>query len=267
MAFTLKIRFIGLNLFVRYAGRDVLDVLMPAAGVPGGAEGMPAHVARLVVDTAYLRPGSTLKDGLAALAPLEGRALRIEGRDPMDTSLPGEVADLDLVIPRRIDPQVLGDEPGPTLTARVALHSGRCTGTGLGGCWIYPPETPPRQLAQLVEWTIGTVDGDRLELALTTFGGGAPGALPILYPIEGAIEVEVFHTVRAQLPPQALEERTPERDEPAMHFRAYDILFDPPPSEDETPVPVFWGIECAGGGSRPYTCMGPAQALSEPPLS
>jgi len=266
MAFDLEIEFVGLCMFVfgpRIDDPGVRDMYVLLPQVTPSAT-IPPHVARLCVDTAYLQPASTQLHGLLAQAPLEGVGLGFRNRDPLDPSLPAELA----AVPHRLDRAVI-DDPGSLLTARVSLGSGvylpPVRPREHAMCWEYPNAVTRQMLTTTITWTIKGMDGDHLDLELTPFVGNAPAPLPTLYPIGDTIkriQLSIYHTEREMLPPNPQTMPVPAPGTKATHFSAYNILFDPPA---EVFDPVFYGASCnVNGGAVPYTCMGPAQAPAIP---
>jgi hypothetical protein len=256
MAFDLEIEFVGLCMFVPDPAGRVVYVLMPAAGIAQGALGMPQHVARLCVDTRYLQPpGSAAGPGLVAQVPLDRVSLAFTGPPPLDPTIPGVVA----AVPNLVSLLACTGDPGPGLTARVTLGAGSVTRTGQAMCWYYPTLASTATLTTTVTWTIPGVDGDVLSVLLSQLDGNPlPAVPPPLYPINGLVQVRIFHTERDLLPPFPMDVPPPPRGTPAAHFAAYNLLFDPPA---QAPVPVFYGFSCDDTqGAVPYTCMGPAQA-------
>lgn len=268
MTFELEIEFVGLCLFVPVTdprSEPAMHVLLPAAG-PGHDKDVPAHVARLCVNPAYLQPD--LKEQyplLTALAPMAHVSLALAGSGELAPKLSDDVVDVGAVVGGRIDLRALDEGDGARkLTARVRLGSGRYLGGDPGACWIYPPaQGTRRQLANRVRWTM-EMDGSQLDLSLDAFSADFATKLPPLYPIGGRIKIAVYNTPYDELPPEPVTIPKPPMGTPAHHFAAFYTLFDPLP--EYRPLPTFYADSChgsgvsAGGGGSPYTCM-TAQAL------
>ncbi|HEU4562467.1 MAG TPA: hypothetical protein VFS20_31845 [Longimicrobium sp.] len=274
MAFDLTIQFWGLCLFVPHPALDTVYVLMPAAGVPGGAGGMPPHLARLYVDPAYTRRGSARTDGeLDEFAALERQSLSFAGPDaPSTAPLPAELANVGAVANQAITGAVLpGILPAPPfLTARIQLAAGSCSPPTVTECWAFPPGNPARSLTPTITWTISGIEQEPLSLTLASLDDGTERTLPPLYPIDGQIAVSVYHTEADDLPP-AQPITSPPWGTAATHFSAYYLLFQA--AAPAGPVPVSEPCDGSGRGGNtadvrwgemPYTCMGPAQAALVP---
>jgi hypothetical protein len=257
MALDLEIRFHGLCLFVPADGS--MNVLMPAAGVPGRVPGMPEHVAVLCFDPAYLSRGSR-RTRLVTLVSLMRHQLVIRGKGPAERlSLPDTLARVGAVARRPVTPAAFSPDPAAgLLTARIELHSGLCTGTGPTQCFRYPADTRPRPLTSMIEWTL-PVEEDYVDLVPEPFPGADREVIPRLHPIDRRIRLSVYHTARPELPPVA--ERG--SDGPQMHFRALYHLFEAPVPDEAVPVPDPDPL-CPGQGELPYTCMGPGQSVLDP---
>jgi hypothetical protein len=253
MAFELTIEMVGLCLFVPDEKAGAVYVPMPSS--EAGHE-MDPHVARLVFDAAYLRPGSGELDGILALVPLERTELQLAATAPLTAAIPDLVVNVGDVASRPVLPDALrGDDPGGVITARAVLRSGAADGAASGACWSYPTPATRRHMSNRVYWAVGEVEGDGLELTLTPLAGGTGRALPRLYPIGGRIDLALYYTPREELPPEPASPGPPPVGTPAHHFAAFYTLFESPVAAD--PLPHYVGLSCnphMNGGS-PYTCM------------
>ena len=292
MSFTLRITFVGMCLFVR-DGEEAMHVLLPATG-GGGADGggpppdgeslgtgpgvrgpgtrhgthlepesgvthvdVEPHTARLIFDTAHLRPNKVRLDGVLAQLSLRDQALELPAcGEPLRTALPGELVRLETGI--RPD---LWEKEKSLLASRVMLRGGRWSDHDPGECWEWTDG--PRRMSHVVEWTIEQFPGEVLEQRLKQLGGGTGDALPPLYPVCGLLDLSVWHVPHADLPPDPVRREKPKSGYQAHHFAAFDALLrDPVPcipmlagNQCGEPVrntrlsPLFKGLEAA-------TCMG-----------
>jgi hypothetical protein len=254
MSFDLQIEFVGLGLFVPHTGAKTVYVLMPAAGTGAHAGGIDPHVVRLCVDTAYLLPGSAGPNGVLALVAMDGMELSLGAAGTLDPGLPPELGNVGAVAERPISPVAFGSNPGSLLSARVKLRSGAYSEYARGVCWNYANKR--QRLCNRVIWTVAGYEGERLELTGTPFGQDLAPLLPPLYPIEGAIQLSLYHTTRDELPPAPMVPEPPAPGTPAHHFSTFYELFDPPVADG--PLPTYVGRSCdeTGQGGSPYTCMG-----------
>lgn len=242
MAFTLRITFSGLCLFVPEpanggpAGR--MHVLMP--GMFGAHCGEDRHVAALAYDTGHLAAGGT-PTGITAMAPLSGRQLTPVMGEEANLAFCSHIVDLREITQRPVDPDHLGADTGKKLVARVTLGAGGITRVAPGLCWEWRPGEF-RPIAHKVEWEILDVEGDALTLASEPIGGGGVAkALGTLHPIDGRVNLVVYHDTTQGLPPEPLPQEHHPVPPPGFtphHFSAYYTLFGGPvPSV----LPRYWG--------------------------
>lgn len=232
MAFTLRITFSGLCLFVPEpanggpTGR--MHVLMP--GMFGHHSGADRHVAALAYDTGYLLPGGA-PTGITAMVRLTGQQFTPVAGAEANLSFCDHIVDLRDVTQRPVDPDVLGADPQGKLMARATLGAGGITRVAPGLCWEWRPGEY-RPIANKVEWEIPDVEGDALTLVSTPIGGGgSQQALGTLYPINGRVNVVFHHETTQELPPDPLPIEQQPVLEPGFippHFTAYYGLFDGP---------------------------------------
>jgi hypothetical protein len=242
MAFTLRITFSGLCLFVPEAtgggttGR--MHVLMP--GMFGHHHaGADRHVPVLSYDSgALVQDGAAL--GVPAMARLTGYALSFGGGDTAALQLCGHIPDLREITNQPVDPDALAGDTRQKLVARVTLGAGGITGVAPGVCWEWGGEFRP--IAHQLRWEIPGVQGDRLTIVGTPLGGGgASRPLGTLFPTEGLLSLNVLHETVENLPPDPL----PAEHQPGLmpgeqppHFAAYYAVFGGPvPME----IPRYWG--------------------------
>ncbi|HEX6911332.1 MAG TPA: hypothetical protein VF142_13090 [Longimicrobium sp.] len=242
MAFTLRITFSGLCLFVPEpvgGGTGRMHVLMP--GMFGHHHGPEdRHVPVLVYDVGSLVPdGPAL--GVPALAKLTGYTLSLGEGDTASTALCSQIVDLAQITGRPVDPDHLRDDTKRKLVARVTLGAGGITRVAPGVCWeMRPGEFRP--IAHRVEWEIPDFPGDSLTLTAPSLDGGtAPKVLGTLYPRDGRLNLEVLHETPQDLPPDPApmdHARMPMPGDPPKHFAAYYGLFGGP-----VPIvmPRYWG--------------------------
>ncbi|HEX9938239.1 MAG TPA: hypothetical protein VGB15_13985 [Longimicrobium sp.] len=242
MAFTLRITFSGLCLFVPEpsnggpAGR--MHVLMP--GMFGAHCGADRHVAALAYDTGHLVEGGA-PTGITAMARLTGHQLTPVAGEEANLAFCSHIVDLREITQRPVDPDHLGADTRKKLNARVTLGAGRITRVAPGVCWEWRPGEF-RPIAHKVEWEIPDVEGDALTLGSQPIGGGgAPRALGTLHPIDGRVSLVVYHETPQDLPPDPLPQEHQPVPPPGFvphHFSAYYTLFGGPvPSV----MPRYWG--------------------------
>jgi hypothetical protein len=270
MAFTLRITFSGLCLFVpeRAAGGTTgrMHVLMP--GMYGHHHhGPDRHVPVLAYDSGHLVPGGAAM-GVPALAKLTGYHLTLVPGANADPRLCGHIVNLREITGRGVDPDLLGADTRNKLVSRITLGAGRITRVAPGVCWEWRPGEF-RPIAHRVEWEIENVPGDTLALAGEPIGGGgAQRPLGTLHPVDGRIDLQVFHETPDDLPPDPApldHLPAPMPGDHPKHFSAYYGLFGGP-----VPIvlPRYWGLltdcppvanPCAvippDMGGRPFTCL------------
>lgn len=269
MAFTLRITFSGLCLFVPEpaaggtGGR--MHVLMP--GMFGHHHDADRHVAAVAYDTGHLVPGGT-PTGVTAMVAISGRQVTPVAGEAASLAMCGHIVNLREITGRPVDPDHLGDDTSRKLTARVTLGAGRITRVSPGVCWEWRPGEY-RPIANRVEWEIDDVDGEQLTLVSELIGGGGEQkALGTLHPINGRVNLVVYHEPTQDLPPEPLplhHQPVPPRGFTPHHFSAFYALFG---VAVPTVLPRFHGplSDCpplAGGcdtippemGGMPYTCL------------
>lgn len=243
MAFTLRITFSGLCLFVPEpaAGGGTtgrMHVLMP--GMFGDHCGADRHVAALAYDTGYLLQGGA-PTGITAMAPLTGQQLTPVAGEAANLAMCDHIVDLRPVTGRPVDPDLLGADTNKKLMARATLGAGGITRVAPGVCWEWNPGEL-RPIAHQVEWEIPDVEGDSLTLVSEPIGGGGERkALGTLFPMNGRVNLIVYHETTQDLPPEPLpvsRQPVPARGFTPHHFSAYYTLFDAPAS---TMLPRYWG--------------------------
>jgi hypothetical protein len=270
MAFTLRITFSGLCLFVPEAAgggpRGRMHVLLPGMF---GHHHDPAdrHVPALSYDAGYLVQGGALT-GVTALAKLTGHTLTPVAGEDAELGLCSQIVNLREVTNRSVDPDHLGDDTQRKLVSRVTLGAGAMTRVSPGVCWEWGPGEF-RPIAHRAEWEIPGVPGESLALVAEPLGGGGTSQpLGTLFPVEGRVNLEVLHVTQQDLPPDPLPlEHQPMLmpGENAKHFSAYYGLFGGPVPMR---MPRYWGPlsdcpELPGGcpeippgmGSLPVNCL------------
>ena len=229
MAFTLRITFSGLCLFVPEpaggASTGRMHVLMP--GMFGHHCGADRHVAAVAYDTGHLVQGGT-PTGNIAMAPISGRQVAPVAGEEADLALCGHIPDLREITQRGVDPDHLGADAGKKLAARVTLGAGRITRVSPGVCWEWRPGEL-RPIAHRVEWEIPDVEGEQLTLVSELIGGGGEQkALGSLYPMNGRVNLTVYHETTQEMPPEPLpvhHHPVPASGYSPHHFSAYYTLF------------------------------------------
>ena len=269
MAFTLRITFSGLCLFVPESANGGatgrMHVLMPS--MSGEECAADRHVAALAYDTGYLLEGGTAT-GITAMARLSGQQFTPVEGETASLALCSHIVDLREITQRGVDADHLGADTKRKLAARATLGAGRITRVAPGVCWEWRPGEF-RPIAHQVEWEIEDVEGDSLTLVSEPIGGGGEQkALGTLFPINGQVNLVVSHETPQELPPDPLtadNQPAPERGFVPHHFAAYYGLFGGPVP---TVMPRLWGTlaDCPplanpcetmppAMGLLPYACM------------
>jgi hypothetical protein len=268
MAFTLRITFSGLCLFVPEAagggatGR--MHVLMPGMFAHHHA-GPDRHLAVLSYDAGSLVKGARVL-GVPTLGTLDRHVLEFGSGDTADLGLCGHIPDLKEVTGRGVDPDHLADDRQGKLMSRVTLRSGRIVGVAPGVCWEWQGGTRP--IAHKVMWEIPDVEGDGLEIEARPLGGGGLARpLGMLFPTNGQLQLEVHHDTSENLPPAPLpvsRQAIPAPGDEPRHFSAfYDVFGEgvtrvlpryreaddcPPVANPCKSLPEWMG-------GTPYTCL------------
>jgi hypothetical protein len=235
------------------------------AGVPTGEavrEGesvmeIVEHLPRLIFDRAYQMPpvAGARHEFTRKLRCVDIRGKILEfldiGIDPIDISLPREVASLDVVtganrLPRKF---VDSDDPGSELATRVTLGRGCVTDCTEGVEATLLEDEEPRRMTAQVEWTIRgieTADGaltispgklKQADAAGRRSGQAEAGGEIKLYPIGNTIHLEIWNVPKHELPGAPEKTEAQKQDLPAEHFAAfYDLLGVV--AEDNRPVPI-----------------------------
>lgn len=244
MPFTLTVGFVGECLFVPQPANATMHVLLPV--VPASDTTEP-FVAAVCFKSAYLQPGSTSPDGVDAIFPMQRMSLALGNpQQPIDFTIPPEVAPVGAVARRPIVPGVFSDDPLQLLTARVDLFSGSRGNIGEGGDWNY--DQGCQTYTNAMNWTI-EMEGDQLDLNLASFSGTG-GVQASLYPINGSIVIAVYGTPASDLPPNEPTGSPPANGASLSTFAAYYRVFEPPVASEA--IPRYCGATEAAG---PYTCM------------
>jgi hypothetical protein len=230
MAFTLRISFSGLCLFVPEpvggGGTGRMHVLMP--GMSGHHHGPEhRHVPVVVYDAGSLVQGGGPL-GVPALARLTGHTLTLGDGDTAGLSLCGQIVDLAEITGRPVDPDHLDADTSNKLVSRVTLRAGAITRVASAHCWeMRPGEVRP--IAYKVEWEIPDYPGDGLTLSARPLGGGgSPRPLGMLHPHNGMLSIEIMHETVQDMPPEPLPaDMHPQMqfDETPPHFSAFYALF------------------------------------------
>lgn len=243
MAFTLRITFSGLCLFVPEAGNGSttgrMHVLLPGMFGHHGC-GRDRHVAALGYDTGSLVPGGPMT-GVTALARLAGHAVTFGAGNTAALRLCSQIPDLREITGRAVDPDVLDGDIGEKLVSRITLAAGGITRVAQGVCWEWRPGEY-RPIANRVEWEIPGIEGDSLTVRATSLrGGGVARTLGVLHPTSGRLSLEVFHETSENMPPDPLPvEHQPvlNAGDHAPHFTAYYAVFG---GEVPTVLPRYHG--------------------------
>jgi hypothetical protein len=269
MAFTLRITFSGLCLFVPEpvgaGGR--MHVLMPGM-FEHPNHGAERHVSVLAYDTGHLVAGSPLT-GISALAKLAGHTFSPAGSGAAaDLKLCSQIVNLREVTNQPVDPDHLGADVKKKLVSRVTLGAGKITRVSPGVCWEWGPGEF-RPIAHQVEWEVPNVQGDRITLVSEPIdGGGTSRALGTLFPVDGRVNLKVFHEMQQDLPPDPLpiaDQPKPKPGDSPPHFAAYyDLFGGPVPTRmpkyrgelDDCPaLPDPCAVLPPDLGGTPFTCL------------
>lgn len=261
MSFDLTLTFTGMMLYVPETNQ--LRVLMPktaetiaapvidSEGECTGATSedpevcVEPHAVRILFDTAYTRSGATAMDD--ALAHVSLRQKRLDVPVVGSTyvqGIPSFVASVGSTV--RAD--VLAGEANEVLAARVRIRTGEATYADPGECWEYGSEV--QRMSHQVEWTISDIEGDYIDLPLTDLSGlTTQGSLPRLYPVDGKIDLWIWHAPAFELPPDAIVPDTPAAGSAAHHFAHLAVLLQSRSLE----MPLFRPNECGElpPGTRP----------------
>ncbi|HET7233922.1 MAG TPA: hypothetical protein VFJ16_28180 [Longimicrobium sp.] len=261
MPFDLKLTFTGMMLYVPEATR--LQVLMPktaetmaapvisSTGEECGASTtdtsvcVEPHAARVTFDTAYVREGAQALDDVLAHVSLRQKRLEIPAVGGSYTrGIPSVVT----VTSSPVRSDVLDGTADEVLMARLVVSTGGATYADPGECWEYQGDV--RRMSHQVEWTIPDIDDDHLDLSMTDLAGmAAQGSFPRLYPIDGKVELWVWHAPAYELPPDAITPEEPVSGDQAHHFAHLALLLDSRSLE----MPLFRPNECGElpPGTRP----------------
>jgi hypothetical protein len=278
MSFNVRIRFVGMFVFTPRDGE--MHVLLPStAGLTddcdcgadeGGGTGgtmtqgapMPQHSARLLFDAGHLLPTDTRKLNLRVHETLQGREMAITGggHEPVDETLPAALAR----IPLQVKEDAFSRGAQNLVVSRILLGHGHYYAYAPGHCWDW--QGTRRRMTHIVEWVVPNVDGDSLRLELNQLSGAFDTAIEALYPIDGWVDLHVWHVPPTEIPPVTTMPLQPDLGTPAPHAHALFRLFENGPTE----CPTYAGTDCSppvdagvlsedsddGRGMSPYSCMG-----------
>ena len=269
MAFTLRITFSGLCLFVpEPAGEGPagkMHVLMP--NMFGCGCGEDRHVAAVAYDTGHLAESGT-PTGVTAMVAVSGQQITPVAGEEANLAFCDHIVNLQEITGTPVDSDHLGADTAHKLNARVTLGAGGITRVAPGVCWEWNPGEL-RPIAHKVEWEIDDVEGDSLTLVSEPIGGGSTQkALGTLYPMDGRISLVMYHETPQGLPPEPMpldDFPVPSVGFTPHHFSAYYTLFG---GTVPTLLPRYAGPlsmapelpnPCAtippDLGTLPYTCL------------
>ena len=267
MAFTLRINFSGLCMFVPQPVNGLMHVLLPKS--TAHAHGADRHVPVLWFDMAHLRPGVTGGDNIPVLVRLAGETLRLNGTGAANLYICTEIVNLRPVTGKPVHADHLGKDERQKLAARITLGSGRMTRIAPGDCWEWVPGQF-RHLAHQVEWEIEYPDAS-LTLQMEDFDGVPGRTLQTLYPFTPlggtpVINLNVHHVPVGDLPPDpepASQRHVPAFGAEPTHFLTFYTLFG-----GGVPIrlPKYWGsgsdcertsacLPVLDMGGSPFNCM------------
>jgi hypothetical protein len=232
---------------------------MEPAMTTGTETPMPQHSARLMFDAGHLHPTDARTLGLRVHETLRGRELVVAGPEhtPARSQMPGAVVQ----IGTQVKDEAFARTDQNLVVARIELMAGQYYAYAPGHCWNWMGETV--RMSHVVEWVIPDLPEPSLSLDFQLLSGATGGGLEPLYPIDGWVNLEVWHVPHAELPPGADTSPAPPLGTPAPHAEAMFRLFDDPPTE----IPTYAGDTCLppvdpgvisndpDRGSLPYSCM------------
>jgi hypothetical protein len=217
-------------MFVR-DGTQALHVLMPTTG---GAGCCDVHAPRLIFDSAYTRANQSGRDDALVHISLQKKKLELpQAGSALDNALPANLAKVGHVV----GDVVTGDDTD-SLASRVLIRNGSCTDFAKGACWTWKGQV--QRLSHVIEWSVADVPGDSLSLPLYTLTGMETGPVPTLHPIDGVVEMQVWHAPHPELPPDFVIPSQPARGGDAQHFSGYGILL----TTGTTDVPAYEEDAC-----------------------
>lgn len=229
MPFDLKLTFTGMILYVPELTQLQLllpktpeTIPAPVIAPDGGCSSststsgdcMEPHAARLTFNTAYTRPGATGFDIAMAHVSLRQKRLDVpEVGSAYVRGIPPEVA----TASSPVSQDVLDGTDNAEITSRIRVRRGRATYAHPGACWEY--EGTLRRMSHQVEWTIAGVDADHIDLTLTDLDEMELATSQIrLYPIDGKIDLWIWHAPPIELPPDAIVPDDPPEGAQGHHF-------------------------------------------------
>lgn len=273
MPFNLHINISGLCLFIpRPATEDAtnghMHVVFPR--FRGAHHGSDRHIPVIGFDAAHLDPRNSGFHDALAMTVFRGYALRIGAGESAAVALPQELANLRDVTDEPLDPDVLGPNDNNKVVARLTLGAGRLLPPETGHCWRWRTNID-QPMANVLDWTVEQMDGDRLELVPLEFDGTPVYQTPsearkvrTLYPVNvdgvDQIRMLVHHVPAGDLPLDPEEHHAPCPGYEPHHFRSYFEVFTRP----VPPIlPRYAGIGCRTSGTvskggSPFNCMGGA---------
>jgi hypothetical protein len=261
MEFKLRINFMCLCFFVPDRQRGEVHVLMPSTCRHAtDADEIEPHLVSLMFPSA----GGTLDalghevaqgQGENDFIDMKGWTLVLgEKGTPANRRLSSRIPDV-TPLAGRVDPSLLGPDPGPKIASRVTLASGALKKTHPAARWRFNGREVA--IAQRIVWEM-TLPGDRLEWSRTRIADGHEEPLPTILPTGGVVKLEIHHTTPECFPvPQELPALS--SDVIAKHFGAFFTLFplrrDPPRvpllPEFIEPVEEDLPLSCMAGQGRP----------------
>jgi hypothetical protein len=248
MSNTLRIHFTGLVLFAPEHGKEhgtgKMHVLFPATtGDVGHSHGVP-HIARLMFDSAHLRPNSTGMSGRPVTVLLDHVVL----------TLPGNEANLDLCrqivnlkdVGGVVHEDQFGMDRRKRLAGRVTLGRGSNDGVEPGLCWRWNGKVRP--ITHRVQWTIPFGES-MITLERQGLHGHAENRFLQLHPVAGEIPVVIYHLPANQTPWD--EPTATERAEGRLpdHFQSLYHALD-----DYGPLAFPEFVSESGCGAEGYQC-------------
>lgn len=235
MPFDLYITFAGMCTLVDDG--TSLHVLLPKS------HGKTVHLSTLYYEPEHAPDHVPGEAGLRS-HPLAHRYLDLSSLQTANgyvSGLPSELFNMDDVTPAPLSRALLVGDGGGKLTSRVTVKAGAYDDCDRGGRWIIAGEGP-RFMAIAVRWKVAGITDELLRLNLQPLDGGGNGEVVKLVPINGRVEIAVFHTpandVPTRLPPVPRSGNNPNRGDKAKHFGAFYTLFDPP--MPDPPLPEYW---------------------------
>ncbi len=258
---TLELQFNCLCLFVPDPVRKAVHVLMPATNGQSGHEGHGddhKHVVRMLhhsFEEEERRKGRDMEGWALSLGAKNDRWDPVEALAPVDPEK-AALPDLSAIDDRlRVDPSLLGPDPGSRVAARITLYSGKAHRMAAEARWkIGETELP---LAHQVTWKLEVDPRAGLTWERLKDRADARPPLETLKDLEPeddhlGYKLRIFHVTEKALPPRGGTLKPREMRE---HYRAfYPLLGEHYPPDRLLPRLIEKHIDrvnCGSGQASP----------------